>query len=141
MADDAYQLDQTKMTENLEQCYLSSDLPRLPKALEDVNKAIVPPFVPLSAHPELIQNFIQRGSLTFAYLNQEDDCLLLMHPEATGHYFLLTRHPVPCSFVQEMEQKTGLLFYSRNGNGKDKVLARNRKLRAQGLFQPVQEHT
>lgn len=141
MADDAYQLDQTKMTENLEQCYLSSDLPRLPKALEDVNKAIVPPFVPLSAHPELIQNFIQRGSLTFAYLNQEDDCLLLMHPEATGHYFLLTRHPVPYSFVQEMEQKTGLLFYSRNGNGKDKVLARNRKLRAQGLFQPVQEHT
>ena len=112
---------------------ISSDLPRLPKALEEANKAIVPPFVPLSSHLELIQDSSRSVSSVFAYLNQEDDCLLLMHPEATGHYFLLTRHPVPYSFGQEMEQKTGLLFYSRNGNGKDKVLARNRELRAQGL--------
>ena len=93
------------MTEELDQSYLSSDLPRLPKALENVNKVIVPPFIPISYHRELIQGFSQSVSSMFACLNQEDDCLLLMHPEATGHYFLLTRQPLPYSFVQEMEGK------------------------------------
>ena len=46
-----------------------------------------------------------------------------MHPDADYHYYLLTKEPVPYSFVQQVEQKTGLLFYSRNGNGKEKVLA------------------
>lgn len=136
MADDACQLDQARMTEELDQCYLSSDLPRLPKALEEANKAIVPPFVPLSSHLELIQDSSRSVSPVFAYLNQEDDCLLLMHPEATNHYFLLTQQPVPYSFAQEMEGKTGLLFYSRNGNGKDKVLTRHQEMREQGLFRP-----
>ena len=136
MVDDADQLDQARMTEELDQCYLSSDLPRLPKALEEANKAIVPPFVPLSSHLELIQDSSRSVSPVFAYLNQEDDCLLLMHPEATNHYFLLTQQPVPYSFAQEMEGKTGLLFYSRKGNGKDKVLTRHQEMREQVLFRP-----
>ena len=36
--------------------------------------------------------------------------------KADYHYYLLTKEPVPYSFVQQVEQKTGLLFYSRNGN-------------------------
>lgn len=33
-----------------------------------------------------------------------------MHPEADYHYYLLTKEPVPYSFVQQVEQKQDCFF-------------------------------
>lgn len=139
MIDDAAILDEARMTEELDQLYFSSDMPKQIDALKEIRKGIVPPFVPISSHLELIcDGDVKDWENDFyhicAFANKEDDCLLVLHPESQRCYLLMTKQPVPYSFAQEMEEKTGLLFCSRNGNGKDRVLARRREMREQGLF-------
>ncbi len=141
MIDDADHLDKNKMTDELDQCYFSNRLPRKTAAMKETRKKIIPPFVPVSSHIEFmidkkVKDFDNDFYHILAYIDRENGCLLLMHPEADYHYYLLTKEPVPYSFVQQIEQKTGLLFYSRNGNGKEKVLALQKEMEIQGLFLP-----
>ena len=114
MVDDAYILDEAKMTAELDQFYISNDLPSPPS----LQSQIAPPFVPLSEKLELITDAnSQEAQLIQAYINREDDCLLLTHPDGQHCYYLLTKQPVPYSFAQSMEEKCGLRFHSRNGSG------------------------
>ena len=114
MVDDAYILDEAKMTAELDQFYISNDLPCPPT----LQSQIALPFVPLSEQLELITDANeQTNQLIQAYINCEDDCLLLTHPDGQNCYYLLTRQPVPYSFAQSMEEKCGLHFHSRNGSG------------------------
>ena len=114
MVDDAYILDEAKMTAELDQFYISNDLPCPPT----LQSQIALPFAPLSEQLELITDANeQTNQLIQAYINCEDDCLLLTHPDGQNCYYLLTKQPVPYSFAQSMEEKCGLRFHSRNGSG------------------------
>lgn len=139
MTDDAYILDERKMTAELDQFYISSDLPRQAEAMQKTAAEINRYFEPISPHLELISNIgwpdlPERLHRIFAYYNPQDDCLLLTYPESPDGYYLLTKQPVPYSFAQYIAQKTGLVFCSRNGHGKELVTARRQEMQEQGLL-------
>lgn len=141
LIDDAAILDEARMTDELDQLYFSNDIPKQLVALNEVRKRITFPFVPISSHLELIldmdvKSFEEDFYHILAFVNKDDDCILVMHPDSQRCYLLMTKQLVPYSFAQKVEQQTGLLFCSRNGHGKDKVLALRREMRKQGLLTP-----
>ena len=72
--------------------------------------------------------------VVYAYTDP-DRSILLLSFSAQQQYGLITREPVPYSFVEQVEEKTGMLFWSKNGQGRERVDEKEKEMREAGLFQ------
>lgn len=61
--------------------------------------------------------------------------LLILSFSAREKYGMNTREPVPCSFAEQVEEKTGMLFWSWNGQGRERMEEKEKEVQAAGLFQ------
>ena len=71
--------------------------------------------------------------VVYAYTDPEK-ILLLLSFRAQEKYGMITREPVPYSFAEQVEEKTGMLFWSWNGQGRKRMEEKEKEMRAAGLF-------
>ena len=71
--------------------------------------------------------------VVYAYTNLEKTLLILSF-SAQEKYGMITREPVPYSFAEQVEEKTGMLFWSWNGQGRKRVEDKEREMQEAGLF-------
>ena len=71
--------------------------------------------------------------MVYAYTNPEKTLLVLSF-SAQEKYGMITKEPVPYSFAEQVEEKTGMLFWSCNGQGRKWVEGKEREMQAAGLF-------
>ena len=72
--------------------------------------------------------------VVYAYTNPEKTLLILSF-SAQEKYGLITKEPVPYSFAEQVEEKNGMLFWSWNGKGRERMEEKEKEMQAAGLFQ------
>ena len=136
---DWWELHQTRMTEELSPFYIGCSLPRKLDELRKVRQRMEEWLVPISSKAELLRvemsgkNAGPENYVVYAYTNPEKTLLVLSF-SAQQKYGLITKEPVPYSFAERVEEKTGMLFWSWNGQGRKRMEEKEKEMRAAGLF-------
>ena len=136
---DWWELHQSRMTEELSPFYIGCSLPRKLDELRKVRQRMEEWLVPISSKAELLRVEMSRKNagpedyVVYAYTNPEKTLLVLSF-SAQQKYGLITKEPVPYSFAERVEEKTGMLFWSWNGQGRKRMEEKEKEMRAAGLF-------
>ena len=136
---DWWELHQTRMTEELSPFYIGCSLPRKLDELRKVRQRMEEWLVPISSKAELLRvemsgkNAGPEDYVVYAYTNLEKTLLILTF-SAQEKYGMITREPVPYSFAEQVEEKTGMLFWSWNGQGRKRMEEKEKEMQAAGLF-------
>ena len=137
---DWWDLHQTQMTEELSPFYIGCSLPKKLDELRKVRQRMEEWLVPISSKAELLRvdifgkNVGPEDYVVYAYTNPEKTLLVLSF-SAQENYGMITREPVPYSFAEQVEEKTGMLFWSWNGQGRERMEEKEKEMQAAGLFQ------
>lgn len=136
---DWWELHQIQMTEEMSPFYIGCSLPRKLDELRKVRQRMEEWLVPISSKAELLRvemsgkNAGPENYVVYAYTNPEKTLLVLSF-SAQQKYGLITKEPVPYSFAERVEEKTGMLFWSWNGQGRKRMEEKEKEMRAAGLF-------
>lgn len=136
---DWWELHQTQMTEELSPFYIGCSLPRKLDELRKVRQGMEEWLVPISSKAELLRvemsgkNAGPEDHVVYAYTDPEKTLLVLSF-SAQQKYGMITKEPVPYSFAEWVEEKTGMLFWSWNGQGRKRMEEKEKEMRAAGLF-------
>ena len=137
---DWWDLHQTQMTEELSPFYIGCSLPKKLDELRKVRQRMEEWLLPISSKAELLRvdifgkNVGPEDYVVYAYTNPEKTLLVLSF-SAQENYGMITREPVPYSFAEQVEEKTGMLFWSWNGQGRERMEEKEKEMQAAGLFQ------
>ena len=137
---DWWDLHQTQMTEELSPFYIGCSLPKKLDELRKVRQRMEEWLLPISSKAELLRvdifgkNVGPEDYVVYAYTNPEKNLLVLSF-SAQQKYGLITKEPVPYSFAEQVEEKTGMLFWSWNGQGRERMEEKEKEMQAAGLFQ------
>ena len=137
---DWWELHQSRMTEELSPFYIGCPLPKKLDELRKVRQRMEEWLVPISSKAELLRvdifgkNVGPEDYVVYAYTNPEKTLLVLSF-SAQEKYGMITREPVPYSFAEQVEEKTGMLFWSWNGQGRERMEEKEKEMQAAGLFQ------
>lgn len=137
---DWWELHQSRMTEELSPFYIGCPLPKKLDELRKVRQRMEEWLVPISSKAELLRvdifgkNVGPEDYVVYAYTNSEKNLMVLSF-SAQQKYGLITKEPVPYSFAEQVEEKTGMLFWSWNGQGRKRVEDKEREMQEAGLFQ------
>lgn len=137
---DWWELHQSRMTEELSPFYIGCPLPKKLDELRKVRQRMEEWLVPISSKAELLRvdifgkNVGPEDYVVYAYTNSEKTLMVLSF-SAQQKYGLITKEPVPYSFAEQVEEKTGMLFWSWNGQGRKRVEDKEREMQEAGLFQ------
>ena len=104
---DWWELHQSRMTEELSPFYIGCPLPKKLDELRKVRQRMEEWLVPISSKAEIT---------------------------APQEYWLITKEPVPYSIAEQVEEKTGMLFWSWNGQGRKRMEEKEKEMQAAGLF-------
>ena len=130
---------QTRMTEEMSPFYIGCSLPKKLDEMRKVRQRMEKWLVPISSKAELIRVELSRKNagpedyVVYAYTDPEK-ILLLLSFRAQEKYGMITREPVPYSFAEQVEEKTGMLFWSWNGQGRKRMEEKEKEMQAAGLF-------
>ena len=130
---------QTRMTEEMSPFYIGCSLPKKLDEMRKVRQRMEQWLVPISSKAELIRVELSRKNagpedyVVYAYTDPEK-ILLLLSFRAQEKYGMITREPVPYSFAEQVEEKTGMLFWSWNGQGRKRMEEKEKEMQAAGLF-------
>lgn len=136
---DWWELHQSRMTEELSPFYIGCPLPKKLDELRKVRQRMEEWLVPISSKAELLRvdifgkNVGPEDYVVYAYTNSEKNLMVLSF-SAQQKYGLITKEPVPYSFAEQVEEKTGMLFWSWNGQGRKRVEDKEREMQEAGLF-------
>lgn len=136
---DWWELHQSRMTEELSPFYIGCSLPRKLDELRKVRQRMEEWLVPISSKAELLRvemsgkNAGPEDYVVYAYTNPEKTLLILSF-SAQEKYGMITREPVPYSIAEQVEEKTGMLFWSWNGQGRKRMEEKEKEMQAAGLF-------
>ena len=136
---DWWELHQSRMTEELSPFYIGCPLPKKLDELRKVRQRMEEWLVPISSKAELLRvdifgkNVGPEDYVVYAYTNPEKTLLVLSF-SAQQKYGLITKEPVPYSFAERVEEKTGMLFWSWNGQGRKRMEEKEKEMQAAGLF-------
>ena len=142
---DWWDLHQTQMTEELSPFYIGCSLPKKLDELRKVRQRMEEWLLPISSKAELLRvdifgkNVGPEDYVVYAYTNPEKNLLVLSF-SAQQKYGLITKEPVPYSFAEQVEEKTGMLFWSWNGQGRKRMEemeekhSKEKEMQAAGLF-------
>ena len=136
---DWWELHQTRMTEELSPFYIGCSLPKKLDEMRKVREGLERWLIPVSSKPELIRVELSRKNggpedyVVYAYTDPDKRVLLLSF-SAQQQYGLITREPVPYSFAEQVEEKTGMMFWSWNRQGRERVDEKEKEMQAAGLF-------
>lgn len=137
---DWWELHQSRMTEELSPFYIGCPLPKKLDELRKVRQRMEEWLVPISSKAELLRvdifgkNVGPEDYVVYAYTDSEKNLMVLSF-SAQQKYGLITKEPVPYSFAERVEEKTGMLFWSWNGQGRKRVEDKEREMQEAGLFQ------
>lgn len=136
---DWWELHQSRMTEELSPFYIGCPLPKKLDELRKVRQRMEEWLVPISSKAELLRVEMSRKNagpedyVVYAYTDPEKSLLVLSF-SAQQKYGLITKEPVPYSFAEWVEEKTGMLFWSWNGQGRKRMEEKEKEMQAAGLF-------
>ena len=136
---DWWELHQSRMTEELSPFYIGCPLPKKLDELRKVRQRMEEWLVPISSKAELLRvdifgkNVGPEDYVVYAYTDSEKNLMVLSF-SAQQKYGLITKEPVPYSFAERVEEKTGMLFWSWNGQGRKRVEDKEREMQETGLF-------
>lgn len=136
---DWWELHQSRMTEELSPFYIGCPLPKKLDELRKVRQRMEEWLVPISSKAELLRGDIfgknvgPEDYVVYAYTDSEKNLMVLSF-SAQQKYGLITKEPVPYSFAERVEEKTGMLFWSWNGQGRKRVEDKEREMQEAGLF-------
>ena len=136
---DWWELHQSRMTEELSPFYIGCPLPKKLDELRKVRQRMEEWLVPISSKAELLRvdifgkNVGPEDYVVYAYTNSEKNLMVLSF-SAQQKYGLITKEPVPYSFAEQVEEKTGMLFWSWNGQGRKRMEQKEKEMQAAGLF-------
>lgn len=136
---DWWELHQSRMTEELSPFYIGCPLPKKLDELRKVRQRMEEWLVPISSKAELLRvdifgkNVGPEDYVVYAYTDSEKNLMVLSF-SAQQKYGLITKEPVPYSFAERVEEKTGMLFWSWNGQGRKRVEDKEREMQEAGLF-------
>lgn len=136
---DWWELHQSRMTEELSPFYIGCSLPRKLDELRKVRQRMEEWLVPISSKAELLRvemsgkNAGPEDYVVYAYTNPEKTLLILSF-SAQEKYGMITRELVPYSIAEQVEEKTGMLFWSWNGQGRKRMEEKEKEMQAAGLF-------
>lgn len=136
---DWWELHQSRMTEELSPFYIGCPLPKKLDELRKVRQRMEEWLVPISSKAELLRvdifgkNVGPEDYVVYAYTNPEKTLLVLSF-SAQQKYGLITKEPVPYSIAEQVEEKTGMLFWSWNGQGRKRMEEKEKEMQAAGLF-------
>ena len=136
---DWWNLHQTRMTEEMSPFYIGCSLPKKLDELRKVRQRMEEWLLPISSKAELLRveksgkNAGPEDYVVYAYTNPEKTLLVLSF-SAQEKYGMITREPVPYSFAEQVEEKTGMLFWSWNGQGRERMEEKEKEMQAAGLF-------
>lgn len=136
---DWWELHQSRMTEELSPFYIGCPLPKKLDELRKVRQRMEEWLVPISSKAELLRvdifgkNVGPEDYVFYAYTDSEKNLMVLSF-SAQQKYGLITKEPVPYSFAERVEEKTGMLFWSWNGQGRKRVEDKEREMQEAGLF-------
>ena len=136
---DWWELHQSRMTEELSPFYIGCPLPKKLDELRKVRQRMEEWLVPISSKAELLRvdifgkNVGPEDYVVYAYTDSEKNMMVLSF-SAQQKYGLITKEPVPYSFAERVEEKTGMLFWSWNGQGRKRVEDKEREMQEAGLF-------
>ncbi len=136
---DWWELHQSRMTEELSPFYIGCPLPKKLDELRKVRQRMEEWLVPISSKAELLRvdifgkNVGPEDYVVYAYTDSEKKLMVLSF-SAQQKYGLITKEPVPYSFAEWVEEKTGMLFWSWNGQGRKRVEDKEREMQEAGLF-------
>lgn len=71
--------------------------------------------------------------MVYAYTDPEK-FLLVLSFSVQQKYGMITKEPVPYSIAEQVEEKTGMLFWSWNGQGRKRMEEKEKEMQAAGLF-------
>ena len=137
---DWWELHQTRMTEELSPFYIGCSLPKKLDELRKVRQRMEEWLLPISSKAELLRvdifgkNVGPEDYVVYAYTDSEKTLMVLSF-SAQQKYGLITKEPVPYSFAEQVEEKTGMLFWSWNGQGRKRMEEKEKEMQAAGLFQ------
>ncbi|MEH2937403.1 SMI1/KNR4 family protein [Lawsonibacter sp. JLR.KK007] len=137
---DWWDLHQSRMTGELSPFYIGCSLPKKLDELRKVRQRMEEWLVPITSKAELLRvdifgkNVGPEDYVVYAYTNPEKTLLVLSF-SAQENYGMITREPVPYSFAEQVEEKTGMLFWSWNGQGRERMEEKEKEMQAAGLFQ------
>lgn len=112
---DWWELHQSRMTEELSPFYIGCPLPKKLDELRKVRQRMEEWLVPISSKAELLRvdifgkNVGPEDYVVYAYTDSEKTLMVLSF-SAQQKYGLITKEPVPYSFAEQVEEKTGMLF-------------------------------
>ena len=136
---DWWELHQSRMTEELSPFYIGCPLPKKLDELRKVRQRMEEWLVPISSKAELLRvdifgkNVGPEDYVVYAYTDSEKTLMVLSF-SAQQKYGLIAKEPVPYSFAEWVEEKTGMLFWSWNGQGRKRVEDKEREMQEAGLF-------
>ena len=136
---DWWELHQSRMTEELSPFYIGCPLPKKLDELRKVRQRMEEWLVPISSKAELLRvdifgkNVGPEDYVVYAYTDSEKNLMVLSF-SAQQKYGLITKEPVPYSYAERVEEKTGMLFWSWNGQGRKRVEDKEREMQEAGLF-------
>ncbi len=136
---DWWELHQSRMTEELSPFYIGCPLPKKLDELRKVRQRMEEWLVPISSKAELLRvdifgkNVGPEDYVVYAYTDSEKNLMVLSF-SAQQKYGLITKEPVPYSFAERVEEETGMLFWSWNGQGRKRVEDKEREMQEAGLF-------
>ena len=136
---DWWDLHQSRMTEEMSPFYIGCSLPKKLDEMRKVRQRMEKWLLPISTKAELIRVKIYRKStdpedyVVYAYTDSEKTLMVLSF-SAQQKYGLITKEPVPYSFAEQVEEKTGMLFWSWNGQGRERMEEKEKEMQAAGLF-------
>lgn len=136
---DWWELHQSRMTEELSPFYIGCPLPKKLDELRKVRQRMGEWLVPISSKAELLRvdifgkNVGPEDYVVYAYTDSEKTLMVLSF-SAQQKYGLITKEPVPYSFAEQVEEKTGMLFWSWNGQGRKRMEEKEKEMQAAGLF-------
>lgn len=136
---DWWELHQSRMTEELSPFYIGCPLPKKLDELRKVRQRMEEWLVPISSKAELLRvdifgkNVGPEDYVVYAYTDSEKTLMVLSF-SAQQKYGLITKEPVPYSFAEQVEEKTGMLFWSWNGQGRKRMEDKEKEMQAAGLF-------
>lgn len=137
---DWWELHQSRMTEELSPFYIGCPLPKKLDELRKVRQRMEEWLVSISSKAELLRvdifgkNVGPEDYVVYAYTNPEKTLLILSF-SAQEKYGMITKEPVPYSIAEQVEEKTGMLFWSWNGQDRERMEKKEREMQAAGLFQ------
>ena len=114
---DWWDLHQSRMTEEMSPFYIGCSLPKKLDEMRKVRQRMEKWLVPISSKAELIRVELFRKNagpedyVVYAYTDPEKTLLILSF-SAQEKYGMITKKPVPYSFAEQVEEKTGMLFWS-----------------------------